>query len=267
MPKIKIRSKKFLYYHPVPLRVPMGPSMASEETLRLSPGGLLKINPSPAVRPDRCGCEGKVNEPPPVFGTMWVMTYGAGRFLINDMPLVLPKTFIVENAVPAVAFVAEGIGIGALCRVIPGLIVFPEEIFKIRAMGSFCPISVVGAMAIRAGDDASYRIGREKTRRLPAHPWRLYWVKRRIGRVKLFARVEFVHLSCNRQIVNDVVVGMALEAYFMQVLGVLYLLSTSINPCHSAVGPAHHRGVWGWVPIYPVGIVTIRTLYMLGDLI
>jgi hypothetical protein len=88
---------------------------------------------------------------------MGVVAGRAGCLQINHMFSVPLETIIVQNAVPAVAFIAESITIRALIGKVSSFIVAFKEVLVIGAMGSFCPASIIGIVAVCAGDPALRR--------------------------------------------------------------------------------------------------------------
>ena len=78
--------------------------------------------------------------------TMRIMT-GRTGYLLIEVPAMSRKTFIAEDAIAAVTFVAQGIGRFTLCRVVGGLILVDQKRGVYGAVGSPHP-RVATAMTV-----------------------------------------------------------------------------------------------------------------------
>jgi hypothetical protein len=102
--------------------------------------------------------------------TMGVVTDRAGRIFFDDMFIMLRKTLISQNALPAVALVTYGIVKRALRGIIEGYIVSLKQKIKPGSMRALGPVGIVGIMTIYTEYNAGYIIRRQKTRHVGIYP-------------------------------------------------------------------------------------------------
>ena len=93
---------------------------------------------------------------------MGVVTGRARRLLIHDMFLMFRKALVAQYTLPAVAFIAQGIGVRCFFGEIKGYVVSLKEILKTGAMGSLRSHIVIVVVAVYTGDDAIDGIGAQK---------------------------------------------------------------------------------------------------------
>jgi len=138
----------------------------------------------------------------------------AGRVFAANMLVVFPKTLVIQDAVLAVAVVAELVGTGAVLRVVGDLVAVDENRLERRAVGPFrsrtagalCRIRIV---AIAAGNDRLLRQRWDEARHVAVGPRRSERMERRVGRLNLQADVGLLvlPLRAGRRFIRAVAVA------------------------------------------------------------
>jgi hypothetical protein len=101
---------------------------------------------------------------------MGVVTDGAGRIFFDNMFIMLRKTLISQDALPAVALVAYVIIKRALRRIIEGYIVSLKQKIKPGSMRALGSVGIIGIMTIDTEYNAGYCIWRQQTRHIGIYP-------------------------------------------------------------------------------------------------
>jgi hypothetical protein len=175
---------------------------------------------------------------------MGVVAGRAGCLLVNHVFSVPLETIIVQNAAPAMAFIAEPIAIRALIGKIRSFIVPFKEVPVIGAMGAFCPAGVIGIVTVCTGDPALRRPWWQEANHIRVCACCRHRMKRWTPRPKLHTDVDLGYLSSNGQSRSYTIVGMTLKTNFIKFLRLRLLLSTNIYSLHTFVSPANPSGTW-----------------------
>ncbi len=149
--------------------------------------------------------------------TMGIVAHITRGILRFDMSVMLPKAFVIEDAVAAVAFIAKGISGSALTSVIERFVAAFEkrgELGTMRTVGTNAVSTGSGivVMAVAAGDGAMSVQGRYETRYIRIPSGISHRMEGRIRGIKLTPDVGLAQLPVSLRGGLPGTVGVAAEA-------------------------------------------------------
>lgn len=158
-----------------------------------------------------------------------IVTGGAWRPSFLDMLFVILEALVTENACPAVAGIAEFIGLGAFGGVVGRRVILRQQKGVIGTMRSPRAIGVIIVMAVCTVDFARHCVGRQQARYIRIDAWPCHRMEGRIGLIEFQPDIQLRDLPGNGKACGDIVIPVALVADFVLILRVLDSLPRCIN--------------------------------------
>lgn len=245
--------------------------VTSQKAPTLESAEILKEKPSLGVRLDNGKIE--VYEMAVVRGialgiadAVGIVACRARCFDIDYMFLMLFETLIIQDAVPVMAFVTEGIGGRALLRVITRIVSLRKKVLIGGTMRASWSAGIVGIMAVCTRNHTLRRIGKQQARDIGIDPRGSDRVERRICRIELHAGVELIDLAGDGELGYYVVVPVTFETDFVPVDGVLYGLARQGDASDAFVRSGHPSRPRGRGGVHTMWIMAVHALDVLGNI-
>ena len=175
-------------------------------------------------------------------GSVGVMTNAARRSDVDDVPAVQRKTFVVENAFPAVATVAQGVGFGRFRGEIAGVVIAYEQRGEERPMRTVRPgpaggTGVVAVVAVDAGNHAARAKRGDQTDHVRVSPRSRHRMEGRVRGLELEPCVGLTDLPRSAKTRSLDAVAVALKANLVEKRGIVDLTTGDVDAGHAQIRP------------------------------